>query len=50
MRLILARLLWAFDIETAAETPVNWAKLRTFLLVEKKPIEVRLRERKMVKV
>jgi hypothetical protein len=48
MRLILARLVWAFDIETA-ETPVNWAKLRTFLLVEKKPIEVRLRERKMVK-
>lgn len=45
LRLALARMVWAFDIETAG-TPVKWDELRTFLLVEKKPIEFRLRERK----
>ncbi|TAQ86122.1 hypothetical protein B7494_g5556 [Chlorociboria aeruginascens] len=42
MRLILARLIFAFDIE-ASDKPLKWKELRTFLLVEKKPIEIRLR-------
>ena len=34
MRLILARVVWAFDVEVVGESP-KWAELRTFLLVEK---------------
>ena len=46
MRLIIARLLLAFDFE-AAGTFTKWEELRTFLLVEKKPIEVRICERRL---
>lgn len=44
MRLVLARLLWTFDVEATGKPP-NWTELRTFLLVEKKPFELRLRLR-----
>ena len=40
MRLILARLVWAFDIEETGKSP-KWDELRTFILVEKKPLELR---------
>lgn len=46
MRLILARLVWAYDVETTGKS-LKWAELRTFLLVEKKPLEVRLRAREI---
>lgn len=46
MRLIIAKLVWTFDVEFKGK-PLNWADLRTSLLVEKKPVEVRLRMRKM---
>lgn len=42
MRLILAKLLWAFDFAAADGKPLKWESLRTFLLVEKRPIEVRI--------
>lgn len=41
MRLIMAKLLWTFDLSVGPET-VKWEDLRTFLLVEKKPIEVKI--------
>nr|AVY05535.1 cytochrome P450 monooxygenase [Nodulisporium sp.] len=44
MRLILAKLLWTFDFE--AGNRLDWENLKTFLLVEKKPIEVKMRVRK----
>ncbi|PQE08059.1 cytochrome P450 monooxygenase protein [Rutstroemia sp. NJR-2017a WRK4] len=44
LRLILARLLWSFDLEGAGEL-LHWDQLRTFLLVEKKPLEIRIRMR-----
>jgi len=44
MRLVLAKLLLAFEFE-AAGIPVKWEELRTFLLVEKRPLTFRLRER-----
>ncbi|CAD6440453.1 b803cd09-1b9b-4016-8351-3fb644c57c99 [Sclerotinia trifoliorum] len=44
MRLATARLLWAFDLEAAGEV-LHWDNLRTFLLVEKKPLEIRIRAR-----
>ena len=46
MRLVLARILWAFELE-ATERRVKWEELRTFIIVEKKPIEVRVRARKL---
>jgi cytochrome P450 len=42
MRLILAKILWEFDIEERVGGAIDWASLRTFLLVEKLPIEVKL--------
>lgn len=46
MRLIIARLVWTFDVETTGKS-LKWSDLKTFLLVEKKPLEVRLEIRKM---
>lgn len=46
MRLIIAKLVWTFDVESTGTSP-KWADLRTFLLVEKKPLELRIRMRKM---
>ncbi|KAI0108785.1 cytochrome P450 [Hypoxylon sp. NC0597] len=43
MRLILSKLIWTFDIESA--TRLDWESLKTFLLVEKKPIEVKIKAR-----
>jgi hypothetical protein len=42
MRLLLARLVWAFDMEAGGEKPLDWKTLRNYFLVEKKPVEVRL--------
>jgi hypothetical protein len=44
MRLILARLLWAFDA-SEADTPAGklvWEEQRTFIVVEKKPFDIKL--------
>ncbi|KAF2113821.1 isotrichodermin C-15 hydroxylase [Lophiotrema nucula] len=40
MQLVLAKLLWNFDISVADGEPLRWEDLRTFLLVEKKPIRI----------
>lgn len=47
MRVIVARIVWAFDIEAKGtkEEWLDWTSLRTFLVVEKKPIEVRMKIR-----
>ncbi|KAF1963157.1 isotrichodermin C-15 hydroxylase [Byssothecium circinans] len=44
LRLILAGLLYAFDIEEKEGGALPWENLRTFLLVEKRPLELRLKE------
>ncbi|CCF41680.1 hypothetical protein CH063_11889 [Colletotrichum higginsianum] len=42
MKLILARLIWNFDMELAAESR-NWAeKQKIFILWDKGPLRVRL--------
>lgn len=46
MRLVLAGLVWAFDIEAVPEA--DWAQQKTYLVWQKKPFEVRLR--RMVQV
>jgi cytochrome P450 len=46
MRLGLARFLWTFDVALPdKEKWVRWEDLRTFMLIEKKPIMVRLKVR-----
>lgn len=45
MRLILVKLLYTFDIAAIEGERVDWEDLRTFLLVEKKPIKFRLQLR-----
>lgn len=45
MRLVLAKLLWTFDFEATEGKKLKWEELRTFLLVEKKPLEVRMKLR-----
>ncbi|KAK4189458.1 hypothetical protein QBC35DRAFT_545856 [Podospora australis] len=51
MRLIVAKMLWNFDLDGPQEEgkKLRWEDLRTFLLVEKKPVWVRMRERMGVK-
>lgn len=48
MRLALAKMLWTFDLEAVEGKRVRWEDLRTFLLVEKRPILVRMRLREGV--
>ncbi|RDW63132.1 cytochrome P450 [Aspergillus mulundensis] len=42
MRLILAKLVWTFDFQATSGECVRWEDLRTYLLVERKPINVRI--------
>jgi cytochrome P450 len=47
MRLILARLVWRFDL-LPVDTPagkLQWDEQRTFTVVERQPFEVRLKRR-----
>ena len=42
MRVIVARIFWAFDLEAKGTKQewLDWTTLKTFLVVEKKPVEV----------
>ena len=49
MRLILAHLLWAFDLSAPkGETVEAWEKQRSYILWEKEPLEVKLQDRSRV--
>lgn len=45
MRLVLSKLVWTFDLMAVPEKQLKWEDLRTFLLIEKKPIVVRMQSR-----
>ncbi|KAJ0416241.1 cytochrome P450, partial [Aspergillus carlsbadensis] len=45
MRLILAKLVWSFDFSPIEGRSVRWEDLRTYLLVERKAIDVRITQR-----
>ncbi|KAI0183629.1 cytochrome P450 [Xylaria flabelliformis] len=45
MRLIAAKVLWKFDFEAIPGSVVRWEDLKTFLLVEKRPIVVGIKGR-----
>ncbi|KAH7094594.1 benzoate 4-monooxygenase cytochrome P450 [Paraphoma chrysanthemicola] len=44
-RVLLARICWSFELSLDVNTPVNWMDKRSFLVVEAKPLFVKLRER-----
>ena len=46
MRLILAGLVWAFEIEAVRE--IHWVRQKTNLVWQKEPFEVQLRNRVQV--
>jgi len=43
MRLVLARLLYAFDMSLAGSTVDDWEQQKTFIFWEKEPLMVQLR-------
>ncbi|KKK19147.1 hypothetical protein ARAM_001416 [Aspergillus rambellii] len=42
MRLILAKLIWTFDMASIEGKRVRWEDMRTYLLVDRKPVNVRI--------
>lgn len=38
MRLVLARLVWGFDLTVGPGRPINWTDLKTYVVVQKEPI------------
>ncbi len=45
MRLVLARLVWSFDISIALGKRVDWNRVKTYVVVQKEAIEVAIKER-----
>lgn len=45
MRLVLARLLWRFDLAMERGSQIDWNKLKTYVVVEKKAINLIIKER-----
>lgn len=45
MRLCIARLLWAFDLEEGGKR-LDWTSLKTFMIIQKQPVEIRIKIRK----
>ena len=45
MRLILVRLAWAFEMEVVPGSVLDWRTLKTFMVVQKQPVMVRLKAR-----
>lgn len=43
MRLIMAKLIWNFDIELHPETQTDWLDQKLFTLWEKSPLYVKLK-------
>jgi cytochrome P450 len=48
MRLVLARLVWRFDLSLAPGKQVDWNELKTFMVVQKEPINIAITARSVV--
>ncbi|TKA50775.1 hypothetical protein B0A55_11949, partial [Friedmanniomyces simplex] len=46
MKLILAKVMWHFELELAQETTGNWVDQKAWGLWEKRPLYVKLKEAK----
>lgn len=42
---MIARILWTFDVEEYGER-LDWTSLKTFMIIQKRPVNIRLRVRK----
>ena len=45
MRLILARLVWAFEMEAVQGRILDWRTLKSFSIIQKQPVMVRSKAR-----
>ena len=45
MRIALAKLVWHFDMDVVEKERLDWATLRLFVLVEKKPVKIKFKAR-----
>jgi cytochrome P450 len=45
IRLVLAKMVWNFDIEAAPGGTLDWLSQKTFIVVEKKPVKILLKIR-----
>lgn len=42
IRLVMARLLWRFDMSLASDGDENWLDQKCFLLWQRRPLKIRL--------
>jgi hypothetical protein len=45
MRLLIAKVIWSFDISMIENKPFNWDSLKMMMLVEKAPLWLKLQRR-----
>lgn len=48
MRIVLARLVWKFDLSVAPGKQIDWNELKTFVVVQKEPINIAIKPRSVV--
>lgn len=50
MRVVLARMVWNLDLSIAPGKQVNWMDLKTYVVVQKEPIKIRIKARHIIMV
>lgn len=50
MRLVLARMVWNLDLSVAPGKQVNWMDLKTYVVVQKEPIMIRIKAKPTIQV
>lgn len=45
LRVVLARLVWNFDLSIAPGKQINWMDLKTYIVVQKEPIKIMIKAR-----
>ena len=48
MRIFLARMLWAFEVAEEEGRGLDWEYLKTIMIVQKEPLELRIKLREGV--
>jgi hypothetical protein len=46
MRLLVAKVVWKFELAMAKDKPFSWETLHKMMVVEKRPMWLEVRERK----
>lgn len=45
MRMVLAKLVWHFDMDVVEEERVHWPSIKTYMVPEKRPVKIRFKAR-----